>query len=520
MPRNSCPLPSHAERGYGYQALLALVVVGIVAVSTWSDVVGYSSTLLPSHDLQTASTVSSAYSLGRLVISILFVCLPLLFERSAGWLMLVEGIALLFATGGIALVYSQPNDAAEFVSLLTAFLGGVGGTLLTTPLFLLIARYATPRQAACCVCASLLGESALSVALTLLTTSVVQTAVCCIAPLVGCLCFALARKGLSGDGESSNPLPSQGLYGPPITTPFGTVLLLGELTLAIVAAALLRSLGSMGAWGVQRTNYLGITPDTWSVLFEIFLIVTLVTFLFFVLPRKSTNQARCLMALLVCVASLQVIVLAGDGEAPGALEAIPSSAQLICRMLQWMIFLECANRLVLSPYRTHGIASIFNAVISLALVAAQRVGVSSTLICMGFMYLALAVMVTLTVYLMNNSDASDGTGGNGAAGSIAGVGVGTGGIRGASAAMSAVQSLSVETELGIERICKAHGISKREEDVLRMLVAGLSRSKIESALELSEGTVRTHMNNIYRKCGVHSRGDLVEMVEASRASEG
>ncbi|WP_373372193.1 response regulator transcription factor [Sorangium atrum] len=52
-------------------------------------------------------------------------------------------------------------------------------------------------------------------------------------------------------------------------------------------------------------------------------------------------------------------------------------------------------------------------------------------------------------------------------------------------------------------------LTPRQRDVAALLVGtGLSYKQIAARLELSEGTVRTHTERIYRALGVHSRPEL------------
>lgn len=56
-------------------------------------------------------------------------------------------------------------------------------------------------------------------------------------------------------------------------------------------------------------------------------------------------------------------------------------------------------------------------------------------------------------------------------------------------------------------------LSKREEEVLELLVQGRSLPHIGEALFLSLGTVKYHVHNIYGKFGVHARQALIDRVE-------
>ena len=67
--------------------------------------------------------------------------------------------------------------------------------------------------------------------------------------------------------------------------------------------------------------------------------------------------------------------------------------------------------------------------------------------------------------------------------------------------------------------CKAvsdiYLLSQREHEILCLLARGRNAAFIQSKLTISEGTVRTHMRNIYRKIDVHSQQELMDLVESA-----
>jgi DNA-binding CsgD family transcriptional regulator len=56
----------------------------------------------------------------------------------------------------------------------------------------------------------------------------------------------------------------------------------------------------------------------------------------------------------------------------------------------------------------------------------------------------------------------------------------------------------------------AHALTAREEEVVRLVVAGLSTRQISEKLFIAEHTVQRHLSNIFEKVGVRSRRDLVK----------
>lgn len=48
-------------------------------------------------------------------------------------------------------------------------------------------------------------------------------------------------------------------------------------------------------------------------------------------------------------------------------------------------------------------------------------------------------------------------------------------------------------------------LSQREQDVLRLIVAGQSNPEIARTLQVSTNTIKTHVRNIFNKLGVDHR---------------
>lgn len=57
------------------------------------------------------------------------------------------------------------------------------------------------------------------------------------------------------------------------------------------------------------------------------------------------------------------------------------------------------------------------------------------------------------------------------------------------------------------------GFSQRESEILLLVAKGFSNKKIADELCISISTVKTHMNNIFKKSSVNSRFELLKMIE-------
>ena len=56
-------------------------------------------------------------------------------------------------------------------------------------------------------------------------------------------------------------------------------------------------------------------------------------------------------------------------------------------------------------------------------------------------------------------------------------------------------------------------LTEREVEILRLAKRGLPNPQIAKALHISPGTVRNHLSSIYRKLGVHSRHEALQIAE-------
>ncbi len=59
------------------------------------------------------------------------------------------------------------------------------------------------------------------------------------------------------------------------------------------------------------------------------------------------------------------------------------------------------------------------------------------------------------------------------------------------------------------RLIESYGLTKREFDVLKLIVSGASTNSIAQSLFVSVSTVRTHIGNLFQKLNVHNRTELI-----------
>lgn len=68
-------------------------------------------------------------------------------------------------------------------------------------------------------------------------------------------------------------------------------------------------------------------------------------------------------------------------------------------------------------------------------------------------------------------------------------------------------------------ITDSEKLSDREKEVITLSLKGYSASRIAKKLFISESTVRFHLQNTYRKLGIHSKQELLDLIEKAASAD-
>ena len=83
-----------------------------------------------------------------------------------------------------------------------------------------------------------------------------------------------------------------------------------------------------------------------------------------------------------------------------------------------------------------------------------------------------------------------------------------------------VEVESVEARGSWQRRCEevgeSYGLSTRQQDVLVYLAKGRNAEYIQKELMVSSHTAKSHIYNIYRKLGIHSQQELIDLIEETK----
>lgn len=176
------------------------------------------------------------------------------------------------------------------------------------------------------------------------------------------------------------------------------------------------------------------------------------------------------------------------------------SAALYVEMLFYLIFSRISGYGFCLPSETFG---IFRAVVQLGFLLGGMANTIEPLasiprleMCLLFICLCV-VMLPLFLHLQNRFD------------------VAAAAQEEALPEASAAQDPMPEAQDVVSRMASEYKLSPRESEVLSYLSKGRSVPYMREAMVISKNTIETHIKHIYAKCGVHSRQELLDLIERS-----
>jgi DNA-binding CsgD family transcriptional regulator len=73
----------------------------------------------------------------------------------------------------------------------------------------------------------------------------------------------------------------------------------------------------------------------------------------------------------------------------------------------------------------------------------------------------------------------------------------------------AVSFRSATTHETFELLCRVYSLSRREREIVALLIGGLDTRSIADRLYISAHTVQDHLKSVFGKIGIHSRRELL-----------
>lgn len=260
--------------------------------------------------------------------------------------------------------------------------------------------------------------------------------------------------------------------------------LVGLLVLFPVLNAVVRSFGTLGQWGGSST----VTAE--YILVSILSMAALAVMAYAVFSRCSEQDSlSAIIRALVALLAGFLVVRGGALEAMGVSSLIALSIDMAIEAfsgaLFWMALIELARVLPIHPYRVIGVGQAVRNFIAIGLLVAMKHLSGAE----GFVVPAvLLVVIAVALWLLDSSVRS------------------TGQLQQSGGVDAAVLALASRCNL-----------TEREAEILGLLAQGRSQRYIADKLVIAESTVKTHGRSVYRKLGVTSKQELIDLVQQTAA---
>lgn len=282
--------------------------------------------------------------------------------------------------------------------------------------------------------------------------------------------------------------------------------LLARLAVALFAMELVArsTLMLSGEYCVRVLDY-----PSWSFEMARFLGTVVAAAVFFALDRLAKQPLRTLYALVpsTLVCSCLFVHFGGLGI-PYVTYAIAFTAGAWLEAVFWVFFSHSCTAVGKPPIFVWSVGRIAfwaSTFVGIALWSAQAAAFDGGIVSDGGALTTLVVLMALGVVLVYTLV-------------LPGEKI---------AAISILRDRELETrkafkdmESTIVAVADRAGLSPREREVFAMLAHGRDTAHIQERLFISQGTVRSHRDRIYRKLNVHSKQELLDLVEREFVAKG
>ena len=450
------------------------LVVGLACLNVWPDVVG--------HGVSFAAAADglASFTNGRVFFSsgmgaMMFVCA--LWPRIVSHGQAVLNVAVPACSSAATFAFAWEGGQWPAIACVTAFTIGAGYGWYLAQLLTQLSRLVAARTVLVVAAASLLLKTIADDGLGLLSGTP-QVFAAAFMPLVMTACLAFTNRRGADAGQLVD------LAEHPKLEKSDCQVMIALLMVNAVLHAVTRAFSNLGLWG---EGHLIVGGLSWTFLLVVLLLVLAVAASMLRLDRGNL-VVRFLPAFLLLLGGYFIL----DPQVVAALvipdwlsESLTTALELFAHLLYWMIIITGVRALRLPPLRVIGmtVAVMDMTAVVLALFVQNFSGMNH-LVVMAAMYLFVLILVVL----LHNSGTADR-------------------LPGRSSDAFAARCRVVAEE---------SGLTPREAEVFALLAEGRDRAYIQGELFITEATIKTHVQHIYTKLGVHGKQELIALVREQK----
>lgn len=461
-----------------------ILAAGLALAGVWTNTVGYSIDLLPLAAEPIIGFLSAdAFRLGRLFMGIVFIVCARKLPQIQKTTVIIATLILSMGTGSLIIAYNQTLLNPLFLSVLSIFISIACYSFLVWVFYRQFARRLPTIYAVWGIAASLILEIWLSAFTCLVLPAKAQITLSLFLPFFIAAAYYLAFR-FNNSGSEPKPLPR-------ISKKSERYSLIAQVIIITVALVFIQALSEAGTWGESRGTYAEMTYFDPLQLSIVTVLVLVLTFLIFHLPRiRLSLSLRCIIGFSVLLLGLQILALTNDLEVDSHLVSIAVGIESFSHLVRWLMVIECVRMISMPSYRVAGIAHVASALVGLFWTHfASEISLGNSALVMVTIYLLLMSVIIIFVR----------------------------GYYSHSTRLWATET--THNNNSTKEFIESYSLSPREGEVFSLLMQGYKYTEIEQSCALSSGTVKTHVSNLYKKLDVHSRQEMRERYEQYRTEK-
>lgn len=463
--------------------LTLTLVVGLTCLNIWPDLVGHGSAFLAAaHAVQSISNGRVFFSLGLGLAAGIYALFPRRLAMHDDKALAITTAASLLVTMSYAFGGTSEMPPI-FLALLAIAIGMGYGAFLVRFMCQLAQSGSTPAILVACI-SSLICKTALDSTVGLFTVGT-QITVTVLMPVICGAALFLASRIPERNGA---PVDLSSL---PHCDQTNERVLMSMLLMIAVLHAITRSMSTLGFWGA---GYI-IAGNVDAADLAAYAMFAIAAFLTMSNDKNPDILTRFLVPILGLMAGFLLLdrnIGQRIGLTDGFRQSLGIAVELYAHALYWVIHVTAIRHLSTHPYRLTGLAAAVMSItaVCMALLFQQTSDITKPLgtdsgVTLVAMYAFAAFIAALLRGIQSNADTEP----------------------------SAASPSEMRVEEVLQHLAKEYELSPRETDVFLLLAKGRDRSFIRGELFISDATVKTHIQRIYMKFGVHSKQELITLVE-------
>ena len=211
--------------------------------------------------------------------------------------------------------------------------------------------------------------------------------------------------------------------------------------------------------------------------------------------HKTISISRmCQIALLFIITAL-VLLSFLNGENSSFASAATTCARTSIIILLWLILALLAHRSSLHPYVVFGVGwALYMLSITAGMLIGDAIGTEALIndsLALNLVY--FLVVSTILIFTFRNEGRAK--------------------LFSEEAVATTANQNNTENDALYQKIANQYNLTKREFEVMQYICKGRSKGFIAKDLMISENTVRGYAKNLYAKLGIHSRQELLSLLE-------